>query len=68
MLGSFYSNILVQPAFCLTELLEPRLCRQSEAGKMTALQLAAAMNEHTPCVESLIKAGADPSLTNEVSD
>ena len=34
---------------------------------MTSLQLAVALSEHAPCAESLIKAGADPSLKNAVS-
>jgi hypothetical protein len=35
---------------------------------MSSLQLAVVMSEHAPCAESLIKAGADPSLKNAVSD
>ena len=41
---------------------------QFEAGKMTSLQLAVALSDLAPCAESLIKAGADPSLKNAVSD
>ena len=35
---------------------------------MTPLQLAVALGEHAPCAEPLIRAGADPSLRNTVSD
>merc|ERR1712194_392139 len=39
-----------------------------EAGKMTSLQLAVALSDLAPCAESLIKAGADPSLKNADGD